>query len=210
MSKGIIYCAHCIISSKKYIGQTINDLNVRKNKHKTASLKYKKRNKFYSAIKKYGIDNFIWGIIEEVNVKELDEREKYWIEHFSTFKSGYNSTLGGEKYCNPNTWKKFVVMDPTGKIYESENITKFCREYGLTSHILSRVISGKLKSHKGWKLPETLIKKREVSAVMSPNGETYVLENISHFCREHNLSVSHIVKVLNGKRKHHKGYTSVS
>lgn len=185
-------------------------MNARKSKHKTAALKYKKRNKFYSAIKKYGIDNFVWGIIEEVNIEKLDEREKYWIEHFSAFKFGYNSTLGGEKYCNPNRWKKFVIMDPTGKIYEGENVTKFCRENNLTNHVLSRVISGKLKSHKGWKLPETTIKKRDFNTVISPDGEIYVLENISHFCKEHNLSVSHIIKVLNGKRKHHKGYFAIN
>lgn len=42
MFKGIIYCAHCIISNKKYIGQTINTLSERKQKHKSAAIKFKK------------------------------------------------------------------------------------------------------------------------------------------------------------------------
>ena len=209
MSMGIIYCAHCIVNDKKYIGQTINTLNIRKNKHKNASMRSKKRNKFYSAIKKYGINNFIWGIIEEVNIEKMDEREKYWIDHFSTFMCGYNSTLGGEKYYNPNSWKEFTIMSPTGKICSDKNISKFCRENDLSQGHLCSVISGKLKSHKGWKLPETKIKKRNFSAVMSPDGQVYVIENISHFCNEHNLCVSHLVKVLYGKRKHHKGYAAV-
>lgn len=206
MNKGIIYCAHCINSNKKYIGQTINSLNVRIRKHKSAAQNYKNKNKFYSALKKYSIDNFVWGIIEEIDVDKLDEREQYWIEHFSTFKYGYNSTLGGEKYCNPNSWKEFVIMDPNGKIYKDKNISKFCREYKLSSAHLSNVISGKLKSHKGWKLPKTIINKRDSNAVVSPNNIVYEIENITHFCNEYNLSPSHLVKVLNGKRLHHKGW----
>jgi len=142
-------------------------------------------------------------------VERMDEREKYWIEHFSTFMCGYNSTLGGEKYCNPNSWKEFTIMNQTGKICSGKNISKFCRENDLSQGHLCSVISGKLKSHKGWKLPETKIKKRNFSAVMSPDGKVYVIENVSHFCNEHNLCVSHLVKVLYGKRKHHKGYAAV-
>lgn len=207
MSIGIIYCAHCIISNKKYIGQTINTLDIRKYKHKNAAKNCKKKNKFYSALIKYGVDNFIWGVIEEVKLEEMDEREKYWIEHFSTFKYGYNSTLGGEKYCNPNSWKKFIIMDSNGKIYKDKNISSFCREHNLSPAHLSSVISGKLKSHKGWKLPETNLKKREHNIVLSPNNEIFTIKNITHFCKERDLSASHLVKVLNKKRKHHRGWT---
>ena len=206
MSKGIIYCAHCIISNKKYIGQTINTLTQRKHKHNNAAKTSKCRNKFYSALNKYGEENFIWGIIEEVDDKNLDKREKYWIKIYSTFENGYNSTLGGEKYCNPNSWKEFSIMDPKGKIYYSKNISKFCRKYGLSQAHLSGVIAGKLKSHKGWKLPETIINRREKSMVISPDNIVYNVENVTHFSNEHNLNASHLVKVLNGKRNHHKGW----
>jgi group I intron endonuclease len=206
MSKGIIYCAHCVVNNKKYIGQTINTLETRKYKHKNSAKNCKKKNKFYSALRKYGIDNFIWGVVEEYDSKELDEKEKYWIEYFSTFKYGYNSTLGGEKYCNPNSWKEFIIMGPDEKIYVDKNISKFCRNYNISPAHLSQVISGKLKSHKGWKLPETILKRREYNIVVSPNNIVYSITNITHFCNEHNLSTSHLVKVLNEKRKHHKGW----
>ena len=53
--------------------------------------------KFWNAIKKYGWDNFDHEILEK-NIptpEEANEREKYWIEQFDSFKNGYNATIGG-------------------------------------------------------------------------------------------------------------------
>jgi hypothetical protein len=43
---------------------------------------------------KYGIEHFHISQIEETN--DPDEREKYWIEYYGTFKNGYNATIGGD------------------------------------------------------------------------------------------------------------------
>jgi hypothetical protein len=43
---------------------------------------------------KYGLDHFHISQIEETN--DPDEREKYWIEYYGTFKNGYNATIGGD------------------------------------------------------------------------------------------------------------------
>ena len=50
----------------------------------------------YQAFKKYGIDNFQVEKIEECKAEALEEREKYWIEYYGSFKNGYNATLGGD------------------------------------------------------------------------------------------------------------------
>jgi hypothetical protein len=49
----------------------------------------------YQAFNKYGIENFNFEEIEEIENSLLDEREKYWINYFDSYKNGYNSTLGG-------------------------------------------------------------------------------------------------------------------
>lgn len=49
----------------------------------------------YQAFKKYGLENFTFEEIEEVPQDKLDEREKYWINYYDSYKNGYNSTLGG-------------------------------------------------------------------------------------------------------------------
>jgi len=39
------------------------------------------------------------------------------------------------------------------------------------------------------------------------NGVTYLVSNLMKFCRQNELNKSAIYKVMNGERKHHKGFT---
>ena len=50
----------------------------------------------YKAFEKYGIENFIFEILEECSIQELGEKEKYYIAKYDTYKNGYNMTTGGE------------------------------------------------------------------------------------------------------------------
>ena len=50
----------------------------------------------YKAFNKYGLENFTFEEIEEVENSELDIREKYWINYYDSYNNGYNSTLGGK------------------------------------------------------------------------------------------------------------------
>jgi group I intron endonuclease len=91
--KGVIYCYHCISTGKKYIGQTLFEKR-RKSYHKCCWEKID--TKFYRAVRKYGWENFIYGIVEEFDKEFLNEMEILYIEKFNSFKDGYNSTMGGE------------------------------------------------------------------------------------------------------------------
>lgn len=44
------------------------------------------------------------------------------------------------------------IKDINGNIFNVENVNKFAREYNLDSSTLCKVLNGKAKSHKGWKL----------------------------------------------------------
>lgn len=46
------------------------------------------------AMRKYGVEHFHIEQIEQTDNPE--ERERYWIEYYGTFKKGYNATLGGD------------------------------------------------------------------------------------------------------------------
>lgn len=45
-------------------------------------------------MRKYGVENFTVELVEETSTPE--EREKYWIEYYGSFKNGYNATIGGD------------------------------------------------------------------------------------------------------------------
>lgn len=93
MSCGIYKIVN-IINNKVYIGQSVNILT-RWRRHRTDSKNLNNCHPLYIAIRKYGLENFLFEIIEECPKSELNSREKYWIKKYDTFNSGYNQTRGG-------------------------------------------------------------------------------------------------------------------
>ena len=108
---GIIYCYHCIITGKKYIGQTRNHRrreiarknDVIRNKHPN--------NQFECALREYGYDGFIYGQIEETD--ELDDREIYWIDYYNTIDEGYNTLRRGAGKKSIHEGNKTIDGKPT-------------------------------------------------------------------------------------------------
>ena len=105
----IIYKITNKINNKCYIGQTINSLNDRFNRHKKDAISNRLDTHLARAIRKYGEENFIAEIIEEVdNQILLTEREYYWINFYDSVNKGYNETnnklkCGGNTYSNKRT-----------------------------------------------------------------------------------------------------------
>jgi len=150
MSKGKIYCAYCIATRKKYIGQTIKKyINSRIGEHFLDCVNY--NHKFANALKKYGKDGFIWGIIEEYDISLLNEMEIYWIHTYDTFNNGYNTTTGGNQgreYCI----KEYLVENPSGKRELIKNLSKYCRDNNLNAGHIHETLYGKRLQHKGYKI----------------------------------------------------------
>ena len=81
---------------------------------------------FHRAIKKYGKEIWQLEILEEINdINLLNEREIYWINHYNTFVSGYNSTTGGDnkKTISLETRKK-MSLKQLGKKHSLETKEK--------------------------------------------------------------------------------------
>lgn len=49
---------------------------------------------FQRALKKYGIENFTWEVLEDCPKDKLTEREKYYISFYNTIEYGYNQRIG--------------------------------------------------------------------------------------------------------------------
>lgn len=74
MFKGYIYKCTCVISGKSYVGLTTKTIEERKKEHLHSSYNpndntYKTH--FHSAIRKYGIENFEWSIVEEIEGSDI-------------------------------------------------------------------------------------------------------------------------------------------
>lgn len=94
---GYIYKITNLINQKAYIGKTINSIEERWKEHKKEAMRQRAENRpLYKALNKYGVENFSIELVEEVDVKNLSEREIYWIGYYHTYTEGYNATLGGD------------------------------------------------------------------------------------------------------------------
>ena len=93
---GLIYCVTNKITEKMYIGLTRHTLAFRKKQH-INSMKAGAPYVLCNAIRKHGIDNFSWAILEStIPISKLANIEMVYIDLFDTYNTGYNSTHGGD------------------------------------------------------------------------------------------------------------------
>ena len=92
-----IYVVRNLVNHKVYVGQTINPAR-RKAGHWSTFKNEKNEYPLPRAMRKYGIENFVFEVIEECATQEVtNEREKFWIQHFDSRNrdNGYNLHVGG-------------------------------------------------------------------------------------------------------------------
>ena len=128
------------VNQKIYIGKTTRTIEERFKEH---CKDYKKRDlekrPLYRAMKKYGIENFSIELVEETDNPE--EREKYWIEYYGSFKNGYNATIGGDG-------KPYIDYDLVAATYKELKIQKaVAKKLNISEDTVSRVLRIKIYLH---------------------------------------------------------------
>jgi group I intron endonuclease len=140
---GVIYKAVNITNGKCYVGQA-QSFARRKKDHKCYYTK--KKTRFYSAIKKYGWDNFEWFEIDRADSQEdLNQKEIFWIAELNSIHpNGYNLRDGGQNggglsgVNNPK--HKTVDIELLKRLHfeEKKSLTEMEKIVGLARHTIAR------------------------------------------------------------------------
>lgn len=110
MTQGYIYKITNDINDKVYIGQTSRDIDTRFAEHCSET---RGNSRLHNAIQKYGWLHFKVELVETVQLKELDEREIYWIKYYDSTNQdkGYNIAPGGSQSFHPRDYKQIRVVE---------------------------------------------------------------------------------------------------
>ena len=207
---GFIYKITNPINNKCYIGKTTRNYKERWAEHKRDRIKEPYKNwHFYRMLNKIGPENVIWEVIEEVPNEQLDEKEKYWINYYDSFKNGYNETRGGSngtKYDYNevlNYWLNEGDRDftKTGRYFNADvtTITYIVKSFGYKARTPKEIAKTNAKN-----------KNRPVNQIDLNTGEVI---NTFYSCENAAIEVFKNIKVsrtiwatINGFRPSYKGY----
>ena len=101
-----------------YIGQSIS-IEKRLTRYINMSTKTKGQTKVWRSLKKYGSAHHIYEIIEELDVKDLNVRERYWQEFYDSVNNGLNCV-----YTKTNDKSGAVSEETRKRISESQKGNK--------------------------------------------------------------------------------------
>lgn len=145
------------INNHSYIGQSIN-ITERWSNEKIDSKN--ENSKSYNSIlsqafRKYGIENFSFEILEECSKEELNDKEKYYIQHYDTYNNGYNATTGGDGVMN-SIFK--LSQEEIEKIYDlllHSNIPQkeIAEQFQVGEDVISTINNGKSRRQLGYDFP---------------------------------------------------------
>lgn len=215
-----IYKIENNINHNIYIGQSKN-IKDRWRSHKSNAFNQNSKDYnmvIYQAIRKYGIDAFSFEVLEECSQELLNEKEKYWIQYYDSYNSGYNSTPGGDDACiHPG--KIIELYDLMGKyVTEYPSATEAAQSLGISRNTIYGILQGQRLSTKGYqfkyKNDSKIIQpymnkqggKKPVAQYDKQNNIISVFESAAEAARQLSLDASTITKVCKGKLKTHGGY----
>jgi hypothetical protein len=144
-------------------------------------------------MRKYGIEHFHIEEIEKCDNPE--EREKYWIEQYHSFKYGYNATIGGDG-------KKYLDYD---LILKTFNATKNCAKTARLLKISADTVREVVKKN-GLQPNNGIANRKPVVKIDLKTGEILDIYESAIIAEQENNINNHINAVCKGNRKSAGGY----
>lgn len=167
------------LNNKIYIGQSVN-ISYRWTAHRCRPFNENSNqynSSLYKAIRKYGIENFQFEVLEECLKSELNDKEKYYISLFDSTnpKKGYNLTTGGQDFHQTNSKisekNLFEIVDLLKNSLLSEE--EIGKKFNVSQRTISAINLGQMK-----------VLENEIYPIRDPLflAKNKLSKNTSYFC----------------------------
>ncbi len=147
-----IYKIQNIENGKCYIGQSTN-IHKRWAAHRNRWNKPSDHNyetPLYRAMRKYGIESFVFEVLEECDVSELSAKEIEYINRYNSFWNGYNQTPGGDNSARAQISKEHIL----GIIHDLETTNMYHREIAEKWNVSAEMVQG-INTGRYWRQDRT-------------------------------------------------------
>ncbi|MGG2024205.1 NUMOD3 domain-containing DNA-binding protein [Gottfriedia sp. S16(2024)] len=110
------------VTSKRYIGKSETNIEERWKSHRSLLNNNKHYNLYLQRAFNKNPDSFEFNVIELCNIKDIDEREIYWIQKHKSYsrQNGYNLTYGGEGGRPTEETLEKIRKTSTGRMHSKE------------------------------------------------------------------------------------------
>lgn len=159
------------INHHVYIGQSVNISQRYKDHLQRYKSNFASNNEYDSAIhcalRKYGLENFSFEIIEECprDISVLNEREIFWISYYNSYNNGYNETPGGAQpaICCYKLTFDLVENIKHDLINSSLTYEELHKKYQISTGRISEINTGKIWLDENLDYP---LRKSKISTIM--------------------------------------------
>ena len=179
-------------SGKIYIGQSI-DIKFRFDTYRRLNKQVSSSPKLYRSLLKYGYDNHIFEVLDDCLFDALNEKERYWQEHYDVVNNGLNCIL-------TNTKEKKKVTSPLSEA-QKQQISRVHKGKKLSEETIQKIKIARSKQiiteeHK------RKISENSGSAKIVLNVESGIFYNsVKEASKAHNIKHNTLVCRLSGKNK---------
>lgn len=206
----VVYKIKNIIANDFYIGSTCN-FQKRKSTHTRALNKNKHHSKILQrAVNKYGLNNFVFQIIEQCEVDQTLDREQFYID---TLKPKYNVTKNA---LAPMQGRKHT--DKTKQLLKSRRVIKGAEHYAYGKSVSKELRERRAKARVGLKRSDKFKANQRSAALrlnLAKNLQPYIEANkksiidslgntfgsLVECAAFHKISVATVCDILKGRHK---------